>query len=146
VVICKVWRLAMALKLLAVPSDVYKWSINPFTNLYSFHSHKHIHDNKIIVWKLRYSRRNLPLMGCLWTLSVQRLCAVGQQVNEWLNGKDLEGSGHSLIEVVSQYMSRGIEKSHEKSQSEYTVPRPKFEQRTSLIQVLSVRSRLSCSA
>jgi hypothetical protein len=32
VVICKVWRLAMALTLLVVPSCVYKWSINPISN------------------------------------------------------------------------------------------------------------------
>jgi hypothetical protein len=31
-VICKAWRLAIALQLLVVPSCVYKWSINPFTN------------------------------------------------------------------------------------------------------------------
>jgi hypothetical protein len=34
-VICEVWRLAIALWLLVVPSCVYKWSINPFTNPYT---------------------------------------------------------------------------------------------------------------
>jgi hypothetical protein len=32
VVICELWRLAVAPKLLTVPSRVYKWSINPFTD------------------------------------------------------------------------------------------------------------------
>jgi hypothetical protein len=32
VVICEVWRLAMALQLFVVPSRVYKWSINPISN------------------------------------------------------------------------------------------------------------------
>jgi hypothetical protein len=31
VVICEVWRLALALQLLVVSSHVYKWSVNPFT-------------------------------------------------------------------------------------------------------------------
>jgi hypothetical protein len=32
VVICELWRLAVALQLLVVPSRVYKWLIDPFTN------------------------------------------------------------------------------------------------------------------
>jgi hypothetical protein len=39
VVIFKVCRLAMALKLLVIPSCVYKWSINPFTNPNPVYSH-----------------------------------------------------------------------------------------------------------
>jgi hypothetical protein len=39
VVICELWRLAIALYLLVVPSRVYKWSINPFTNLNLVYSH-----------------------------------------------------------------------------------------------------------
>jgi hypothetical protein len=34
VMICELWRLAVMLQLLAVPSRVHKWSINPFTHPY----------------------------------------------------------------------------------------------------------------
>jgi hypothetical protein len=33
VVICELWRSAIALELLVVPSGVYKWSINPYPYL-----------------------------------------------------------------------------------------------------------------
>jgi hypothetical protein len=39
VVICEVWRSAIALLLLVIPSDVYQWSINPFINPYPIYSH-----------------------------------------------------------------------------------------------------------
>jgi hypothetical protein len=38
-VVCKVWRLVMALSLLVIPSRVVKWSINPISNLYPVYSH-----------------------------------------------------------------------------------------------------------
>jgi hypothetical protein len=41
VVICKVWRSAIALEVIVVPSGMYKWSINPFTNPYPFFSPIH---------------------------------------------------------------------------------------------------------
>jgi hypothetical protein len=39
VVICEFWRLAIALYILVVPSGVYKWLTNPFTNPYHVYSH-----------------------------------------------------------------------------------------------------------
>jgi hypothetical protein len=39
VVICELWRSAIVLYLVAVPSGMYKWSINPFTNPYPVCSH-----------------------------------------------------------------------------------------------------------
>jgi hypothetical protein len=39
VVICELWRLAVALYLLVVPSRVDKWLINPFTNPYPVDNH-----------------------------------------------------------------------------------------------------------
>jgi hypothetical protein len=39
VVIYKMWGLAIALWLLIVPSHVYKWSVNSFTNLYPVSTH-----------------------------------------------------------------------------------------------------------
>jgi hypothetical protein len=41
VVICELWRLAVALQQLVVPSHVYKWSINPYTNPKPIYSHTH---------------------------------------------------------------------------------------------------------
>jgi hypothetical protein len=47
VVICEVRRLEVALCLLVVPSDVYKWSINPLTNSYLVYSHTHRNRNNV---------------------------------------------------------------------------------------------------
>jgi hypothetical protein len=37
-------------------------------------------------------------------------------INEFGTGKDLEGSGHGLIEVLSQHVTKGTRKNHETSQ------------------------------
>jgi hypothetical protein len=41
VVICKVWKPAVALQLLVVPSSVYEWSIHPIQIPTENHTHKH---------------------------------------------------------------------------------------------------------
>jgi hypothetical protein len=38
-VICELWRSGVALELLLVPSRLYKWSLNPFTNPNPVYSH-----------------------------------------------------------------------------------------------------------
>jgi hypothetical protein len=43
VVICEVWRLTVALLLLVIPSRVYKWSINAFTNPNPVDIHTQLH-------------------------------------------------------------------------------------------------------
>jgi hypothetical protein len=41
VVMCELWRLAVAQQLFVVPNRVYKWSINPFTNPKPVDSHRY---------------------------------------------------------------------------------------------------------
>jgi hypothetical protein len=62
----------------------------------------------------------------------------GRVIGEWWIRKDLEGSRHGFIEVLSRHLPREIEENHEKLQSGYPVSRPRFEQTTSGIWVQSV--------
>jgi hypothetical protein len=49
-VICEVCRSAVALLVLVVPSCVYKWSINPFTNPNTVYSYSYTWQYAGIVW------------------------------------------------------------------------------------------------
>jgi hypothetical protein len=49
-----------------------------------------------------------------------------------MNGKNLEGSGSGIIEVLTQHFSSWAEENHEKPQSGQPVSRLRFEPNTSL--------------
>jgi hypothetical protein len=62
------------------------------------------------------------------------LCRMGVGDGRW-SGKDLEGSGRALSEVLSSLLRGGIEEAHEKPHLAWPVSRSKFEPSTSRSQV-----------
>jgi hypothetical protein len=57
VVICELWRLAVVLQLLVVPSDVYTWSKNPISNPYTVYSHTPLNHKNILIFTFSNSRQ-----------------------------------------------------------------------------------------
>jgi hypothetical protein len=58
--------------------------------------------------------------------------------DDWWIEKDLEWGGSDLIEILPQNLPRGTEKTYKIPQPEEEMFRPKFEPRTSRIQIWSV--------
>jgi hypothetical protein len=56
--------------------------------------------------------------------------------DEWLIGKDLEGSVHGVLEILSRHFPGGTKKGHKKLSQ-------RFEQNSSGIQVYSIAARPS---
>lgn len=63
-----------------------------------------------------------------------------------MNGKDLEGSDRSLIEILSRNSPRGTEENNENPQSGQQVSTSRFESKTSRIESRGVTVRGNLAA
>jgi hypothetical protein len=88
--------------------------------------------------------RTVFCIGCLMGLPVSRLYSLRWQDDRRI-GKNLKKGHHSRAVILSSHLPWGTEENHKKPQSWYPVYRPRFEVRTSEIQVYSITSRPTCS-
>jgi hypothetical protein len=69
----------------------------------------------------------------------------GRMTNKWCIGKDLQGSGHGLTQVLSQHLPGAILENHKSLSQNSWCRRPRFKPRTSKIWVYGTTTMLTCS-
>jgi hypothetical protein len=85
---------------------------------------KHILSRSFVIrqgWH-SYDAQYISLLGLLFSISVC-IVVIDRMMSEYLIVKDMEGSCHGLVEIISWHLCGGTEKNHRRSQSGQSEPR-----------------------